>query len=317
MGKEAYKAYCQEHPEIPLFLRYEWIGSVADDADWGVSISGPEDELKGFFVYFIKRKYGFRRLLLPPLTPFLGPWIVYPEGQKQANRIGHEKKVMEELIKGLPPYDELIMNFHPGLKNWLPFYWKGFEQCTRYTYRIPHPIDPEGQFSQLKNNIRWDIQKAEKGLKVETSEDLDALYRIKRKDREKKGTPLDYSLDYLRSLDRSLRSNGQCQLLFATDASGKKFAGGYFVMDQNCSYYLVGGTDPDHRQSGGMSLLLWEAIKQAASRSLSFDFEGSMVPGVERFFRGFGGELLAYYQVEHTPSLLLRIRKGMRIANAP
>jgi hypothetical protein len=51
----------------------------------------------------------------------------------------------------------------------------------------------------------------------------------------------------------------------------------------------MAGSDPRFRTSGAMSLLTWEAIKYAGQVTRRFDFEGSMLRPVERFFRAFGG----------------------------
>nr|HPR68216.1 methicillin resistance protein [Kiritimatiellia bacterium] len=45
-------------------------------------------------------------------------------------------------------------------------------------------------------------------------------------------------------------------------------------------------------------LAVWEAIRHAKEAGLeTFDFEGSVIPPIERFFRGFGGRLTPYYTV--------------------
>jgi hypothetical protein len=47
---------------------------------------------------------------------------------------------------------------------------------------------------------------------------------------------------------------------------------------------------------------MWSAIKVAKSKGVkTFDFEGSMIPGVEKFFRGFGGELTTYFAIQKIP----------------
>jgi hypothetical protein len=38
-------------------------------------------------------------------------------------------------------------------------------------------------------------------------------------------------------------------------------------------------------------------IEDAHAMSLDFDFEGSVLPGVERYFRSFGAELRPVYRV--------------------
>jgi hypothetical protein len=64
----------------------------------------------------------------------------------------------------------------------------------------------------------------------------------------------------------------------------------------------MGGGDPHLRTSGAGSLVLWEAIKFAATVSEQFDFEGSMIEPVERFFRAFGGTPTPYFSIQKLSS---------------
>ena len=45
---------------------------------------------------------------------------------------------------------------------------------------------------------------------------------------------------------------------------------------------------------------MWELIRRAAKHVTRFDFEGSMLPGVEHYFRKFGGRQETYFQVTRT-----------------
>ena len=56
-----------------------------------------------------------------------------------------------------------------------------------------------------------------------------------------------------------------------------------------------------------MSLCMWEAIKFASTVTKKFDFEGSMIESVERFFRAFGAVQKPYIHITKTPSTVLRI----------
>jgi hypothetical protein len=43
---------------------------------------------------------------------------------------------------------------------------------------------------------------------------------------------------------------------------------------------------------------MWKSILHARQLGLrTFDFEGSMIPEVERYFREFGGKLIPYYEI--------------------
>ncbi len=311
MGKEAFKKYCETRPDLPLFLQYDWISGIAREDQWDVALSHAGSEITGFLVYFIKRKYGFSRITLPPLTPFLGPWIEHPPDQKTTTRLGHEKKVMEDLIEGLPPYDDLTLNFHPGFTHWLPFYWHGFGQSTQYTYFLG-PQDPEGVFSGLKDNIKRQIRKARKTIHCEESDDIGLLHRLKQKDYAYKGRKLPYSFEHFQRIDTLCRHKECRKLLFAVDDQGFYHAGVYLVWDSGTTYYLVGASDPEYRNSGAMSLLMWEAVRASMEAGRSFNFEGSMIESIERFFRSFGATPTPYHQVRRTPSFLLRGMQAFR-----
>ena len=64
----------------------------------------------------------------------------------------------------------------------------------------------------------------------------------------------------------------------------------------------MGGGDPEFRNSGATSLLMWNAIQFASTVSQIFDFEGSMIESVERFFRGFGAVQTPYFSISHIRS---------------
>ena len=52
-----------------------------------------------------------------------------------------------------------------------------------------------------------------------------------------------------------------------------------------------------------------EAEKLAAEKGLQFNFEGSMVAAIERFFSAFGGTLTPYHHITHERSKLLKLKK--------
>jgi hypothetical protein len=69
----------------------------------------------------------------------------------------------------------------------------------------------------------------------------------------------------------------------------------------------MGGANPELRSSGATSLCLWEAIRFASKVCSRFDFEGSMIEPVERFFRGFGARQVPYFQINKKSRLLQMI----------
>ena len=86
--------------------------------------------------YFIEKKSMFTFIGSSKLTPYLGPWIIYPSDQKYSTKLGFEKEVCAKIIESLPSFDKFLMAFTPNFTNWLPFFWQGFKQTTHYTYII-------------------------------------------------------------------------------------------------------------------------------------------------------------------------------------
>lgn len=305
--KEVFKSWCEKHPDIPLFLQFDWVTTIAEPDNWDVALVGSDNDVQAFLPYFKKRKLQFDIITVPPLTPYLGPWIHYPEGQKEATRLSFEKKMMEQLIEQLPKTDKFIQYFHPEVTNWLPFYWKGFEQSTRYTYIIDDLSDVDELYKNLQGNIRREINKAKKILTVSETDDVSILHQLKEKDYQAKGDEINYSQDYFERIYNMLSKKGAGKAWVAKDEDGNVVASLLLAWDADSAYYLAGATDPKKKNTGAMSLLIWTAIVFASSVTNKFNFEGSMVEPIERFFRAFGAKQTPYFEIRKTDSKLLKL----------
>jgi hypothetical protein len=113
----------------------------------------------------------------------------------------------------------------------------------------------------------------------------------------RQGAVLPYSRDLVARLDAACGERDARRMFFAQDAEGRVHAVLYLVWLGNTAYDLMSGADPEIRGSGAGSLLVWEAIRFAATVTSRFDFEGSMVESIERFFRAFGARQVAYSRV--------------------
>jgi lipid II:glycine glycyltransferase (peptidoglycan interpeptide bridge formation enzyme) len=305
-NKEIYQDWCEKHPEIPLFLQYDWMSTIAESRQWDVALVGAKNDVQAFLPYFCKRKLKFEIITVPPLTPYMGPWIHYPEGQKEGKRLSYEKKLMEDLIDQLPKTDKFIQYFHPSITNWLPFYWRGFQQSTRYTYIIDDLTDSEELFKNLQGNIRREIGKAEKSLTVTEVENVSVLHQFKKKDYQVKGQEINYSSAYLNRVYAKLKEKNACKAWVASE-NGKPVASLLLTWDAESAYYLAGAADPENKNTGAMSLLMWTAIQFSAGVTNQFNFEGSMVEPIERFFRSFGAKQTPYFEIRKTSSKLLKL----------
>lgn len=312
--KDIYRQLCESEPSIPFFSRAWWLDTVAGE-NWDVVLVEKGGDVVAAMPYAWKQRYGFTVISQPPLTQTLGPWVK-PTNAKYAKRLSREKDLMEALVDQLPSYHQLSQNWHFQQTNWLPFYWKGFSQTTRYTYRITDlPGKGEDEiWSAFQQNIRTDIKKASNRERLVIRDDLpiESFYDLNAMVFRRQGKKMPYTKSFIKHLDMAAKEHGCRKVLVAEDDQGRHHAGVYIVWDENSAYYIMGGGNPDLRNSGATSLCMWEAIKFASTVTQNFDFEGSMLQPVERFFRSFGAVQTPYFNVTHTPSTSVRLINALR-----
>lgn len=312
--KQLYRTLCHEQTGIPLFSRDWWLDTVCGGAkNWDVAIVERDAKVIASMPYFLKKKAGFSLLTHPPLTQTLGPWLS-PSKAKYAKALAEQKDLMQALIDQLPYFDFFSQNWNYKNTNWLPFYWRGFKQTTRYTYIIQNLTDEKLIWTGLQANIRTDIRKAENRFKLTVRDDLglEVFLRLNRLTFERQGQMMPYSEEFVHRLDASCGERNCRKILIAVDSEGRPHAGVYIVWDENSAYYIMGGGDPELRNSGATSLCMWHAIKYAITVTRQFDFEGSMMEPVERFFRGFGAKQTQYSMISKTPSRILRLHEAFK-----
>lgn len=310
-NKIKYRDFAPGAIDLPLFLQPWWLDTVCGEEYWDVCLSyDKENRLRGVLTYHHKTwKYFFKVILPPLMTPFSGIWIL--PGREDA-RVFQEnsrrKEILSDLIRQLPRVDFLVQNFHYSLADWLPFYWAGFKQTTRYTYVLEPLTPPEALFANIKGSIRTEIRHAEKHLSFSPTEDIDTFYRIQAAIFKRKGLATPYTLAFIKKTDAELKTRGMRDIFQARDPSGNVHAMIYLIRDGDTAYYWAGGADPDLRKSNALAPLIWFGIHQMVHKGIQrLDFEGSMIPEVEHVFRSFGATQKPYFSVFKTKNKLFEV----------
>ena len=254
------------------------------------------DRTVGRLPYVIRRRGGLRVLTQPRYTQTLGPWVAREPGAKAATAVGDELEILAALEAALPRADAFRQSFAPTMLNGLPFHWAGYRLELCYTYRLAGLGGEPSLWDGLSGNIRREIRKARARLEVRDDLGVDRFHAVWVKTFARQGLPAPRR-DVLERLEAACVPRGARAMLFATDGSDRVHATAYVVWDRHAAYYLLGGADPLLRTSGASSLLMWEAIRRARHHTDVFDFEGSMLKPVERFFRAFGGCQTPYLYV--------------------
>ena len=278
-----------------IFEHPWWLEAVAP-GQWDAIEIMKDGIIVARLPYVKTKRMGFRLLGLPDYTQTLGYWIM-DTGAKNTKKYSRQKELITELIEKLPKGYNSDFMLHNTCDYLFPFKWKGYNLQLAYSYRIENIRDVDSLWNGLADNIRREIRKAQKKLKIEDDHPIDDLILMQNKTFERQGRRIKDNSELLKRLDAVLSTHKAKRFLCAVDENQRINAASYFVYDSKCCYYLIGGGDPELRTSGAASLLMWEGIKFASTVSKTFDFEGSMIEPIERFFRAFGGTPIPYWRV--------------------
>ncbi len=231
-----------------------------------------------------------------PLSYRMGPMYDFSPDITTAKRLSSEHALCEELIAQIPEFASFVMNFDWRIVNALPFFWEDYDLLTRYTYVLDDLSNLDGIWDGFTSSARRAIRKAEKLVEVVegTPAQLWDLY-LETCNAQNRAT--GYEREHLENLCAAVAEQDVGEILLALDAEGNAHASILVIWGDECAYYLVGGTSHTYRNSGAMSLIMWEGIQRSSKHVPVFDFEGSMSPGIERFLRSFGARQAPYIQV--------------------
>lgn len=302
-SKEIYRELCRSEASIPIFSQDWWLDAVCRNGDWDVVLTTKKlvgtnrevthSDIEGTLPFY---RVSPALIGMPKLTQTMGPWL-RPVGFDHEKRLSHEKRVMFDLIKGLPSTKRFSQNFHYQITNWLPFYWRGFQQTTRYTYVINDISDPDAVYSRFNRAKKKNIKRAQREVMVRFDLTADEFYDNHVLTLAKSGEKISYSRDLFRAIYASAYDRSQGRVICASDSSGNIHAALFVVWDSMSAYDLVSTIDPEFRNSGASSLLVYKMIQYASGLVNKFDFEGSMIEGVENSFRQFGATQTPFFTV--------------------
>lgn len=308
MNQPAYRQFCNTVADLPVFAQDWYLDAVCSEGVWDAAVVSENGTIAGVLPYFLKQRYGFRYITMPPFVKHLGPFLA-PEWRV----LKHEHRLYAELIAQLPKIHGFIQDFHPSVANWLPFHWSGYRQTTRYVYQLDIR-DMDRVRAGINRNMRRNIQKAEDLLTVNHDGSLEEVYRLNRLSFDRKNLGLPYSFEQFRVHDEALAAHQARYLFFARDPQGRIHSAAYLIRDRHTAYYHICGDDPALRQSGSGILLIWRAIQFAAEvlQVAVFDFEGSMLPEVEAIRRQFGAHQTPYFRIWKYNSPLFKLLDRFR-----
>ncbi len=107
------------------------------------------------------------------------------------------------------------------------------------------------------------------------------------------------SRDYgkLKTLMEISLKNGQGEIIGIQTKAGELCAAGFFIRSARMVINLFPSSSEEGRKNGAMLFLIDSVLKKYEQTGLIFDFEGSEVPSIAKFYKGFGGKEVFYTHI--------------------
>ncbi len=241
----------------------------------------------------VKRKFFIKYYWQPPFMLYANPVVLpfsYKNNYEKFSRLRKIYEVMADfLVRNLRAFSFQCV---PEFSYVLPFVWKGANASVRTTF-VVEDFQGDRQYSSV---LRRKLRKAHKEFSIVSERNFEMFKEVYLRSGK---NFLDASrMEILRRLLENTSGNIEQRNVLNTR---KEVVGSaIFLRGMQEDYYLLGVQNRTLKETA-IGLLLAEALEESSKAGKRFNFEGSHIEPVERFFRSFGA----------APEIYPEIRKGV------
>jgi hypothetical protein len=219
------------------------------------------------------------------------------EYDKPATRHAKEKEVLKALLSfvGSGKWGYWKFDFPVEYTDFQEAIWKGTLPKTKYTYRI---LDLNNWEERIDSKLRNKLKRSS-DFSFEVRPFNENELSLFMNSISSKGVAHEQLLSKFNALN-SVSA-------FTVIAEGGEYQAFCAIADGVCYYLVSSNAKNDNALSAcGVKFCIQESIRRGCR---AFDFEGSMIPEIEVFFRSFGGDLLPYFSIEGGRGIVYSLRR--------
>lgn len=226
-----------------------------------------------------KKKYGIKYIYHPFFAQQLGVFYL-------RNADDQIYDFLMAIPKSFLKY-ETSLNYLNGAKN--------LALNIHTNYILPLNKSYAELYKNFNQNARRNLKKAEKENFSIKSVPVIQFIKLKKENPVNKLQPTHFKI--LEHLFNTLISKGNGLILGGYNSHNELLAAACFVHFKNRIIYLFSASNAKGKEKRAMFKLINQVISENANRKVVLDFEGSMIPSVARFFKGFGAQTETYYRL--------------------
>lgn len=234
-------------------------------------------------------------------TKFTFQYMFRPFGVQQLGITGVDAdspQLLRKFLEALPPAYRFV-EFYTNARNHptqLPKRWKVTENVNLV---LNLNESYEKIYSSFSKNTKRNVKKCKKrGYSVFEHDPPEVLIRMFQANQGLKYNVSDEFYTTLLHIMHVLIHKRIGQVWTIHDETNTAIAGIFVMHFQNRATLLFSAQDDHGRDTGAMSFLINEYLIMASENMALFDFEGSNVPGLQKFYAGFGAVERNYHCVK-------------------
>ncbi|RDV24011.1 GNAT family N-acetyltransferase [Alteromonas aestuariivivens] len=291
----------------PTIFHERWWLEIATGGKYQAVDFVENGKVFGRLPYFTRKQFGFTEVKQAPLTNFLGPAINDGEG-KPNKKFLRRLQIVQGLIAQLPKASSIYIKCHRDVMDAVAFQAAGFKVSVQFTHVIePAPVDE--LWGSMRSKVRSSIRGARRNYRVADCTDSAAFLNFYNQNIEKRQLQNMMNGKVCKKLIDAALEKGRGRVLQSIHKdTGKMDAAIFYVWDKTSAYFLMTTHNARASHRGVLKILIWEAIQDAVSRGLVFDFDGVSSIGCARSANDFTAEVVPRYIItrESGPIQILR-----------
>lgn len=222
------------------------------------------------------------------------PYLFRPYGVQQLGIFGAKpvtEDITREFITSIPR-SYLHKDIYFNVENQFP---KDIRHNFRRTYEIPLDQSYQSIYSSYGSQIKRNLKRAEKaGLTIFENDTPDTLVLLFKRNKGKMVGLSDWHYDRMKQIMYALIYRKMGAVWSIHDDRNSPCASCFLAYTSKRMVFLFSGQEPYGQKTGAMTKLIDNAMMWAAERGGVFDFEGSDLRGLERFYKSFGADMKTY-----------------------